>query len=99
MRGNITVGWCFEENYGEMDDKKALLHAKRWDVYVNEKKNIIKGGYSLEFVGHYGKKVRWEVVENHVIEEATDYDKIGLRGFNFNFFGEEEKGVGREGSS
>ena len=27
----------FEENYGGVDDAKALLHAKRWDIYVNEK--------------------------------------------------------------
>ena len=27
----------FEDNDGGLDDKKALLHAKRWDVYVNEK--------------------------------------------------------------
>ena len=26
----------FKDNYGGLDDKKALLHAKRWDVYVNE---------------------------------------------------------------
>ena len=27
----------FEENYGGLDDAKALLHAKRWYLYVNEK--------------------------------------------------------------
>ena len=27
----------FEDNGGGVDDKKALLHSKRWDVYVNEK--------------------------------------------------------------
>ena len=26
-----------EENDGGVDDAKELLHAKRWDVYVNEK--------------------------------------------------------------
>ena len=26
----------FEENYGGVEYKKVLLHAKRWDVYVNE---------------------------------------------------------------
>ena len=25
----------FEDNDGGVDDTKALLHAKRWDVYVN----------------------------------------------------------------
>ena len=27
----------FEDNDGGADDAKALLHTKRWDVYVNEK--------------------------------------------------------------
>ena len=35
----------FEDNDGGVDDANALLHAKRWDIYVNEKENIIKGGY------------------------------------------------------
>ena len=37
----------FDENNGWVDDKKALLHAKRWDVYVNKKGKNIKGGYSV----------------------------------------------------
>ena len=35
----------FEENDGGVDDKKALLHSKRWNAYANEKGDIIKGGY------------------------------------------------------
>ena len=35
----------FEENDGGVDNNRALLHAKRWDVYVNENEKIIKGGY------------------------------------------------------
>ena len=27
----------FEENYEWVEDARALLHAKRWDIYVNEK--------------------------------------------------------------
>ena len=27
----------FKENDGGVDDAKELIHAKRWDVYVNEK--------------------------------------------------------------
>ena len=26
----------FEENDGGVDDKKLLLHSKRWYIYVNE---------------------------------------------------------------
>ena len=35
----------FEENYGGLDDAKALLHAKRWYLYVNETEQLVKGGY------------------------------------------------------
>ena len=34
----------------------------------------------MEVVGHDGKKVIWEVVENHVVEKPTDNYEIGLRG-------------------
>ena len=60
MRGND--GW--------VDDKKALLHAKIWDVYVKKKKCLI--GYSVEVVGSGGKKVLCEVVDNHVLEGVDD---------------------------
>ena len=42
-----------------MDDKKALLHAKRWDLYVNEREQLVKGKYSVEVVGNDKKKVIW----------------------------------------
>ena len=45
-----------EDNYGVVDNEKALLHAKRWDVYVNEKENQVKGGYLVEVVGHDEKE-------------------------------------------
>ena len=35
----------FEDNDGGVDDSKELLHAKRWDIYVNEKENLVKVGY------------------------------------------------------
>ena len=35
----------FEDNDGGVDDAKALLNDKRWDLYVNDKEMIVKGGY------------------------------------------------------
>ena len=82
----------FKENDGGVEDEKALLHDKRWDVYVNEKENIVKGGYLVEVVSHEKNKVLWGVVDDHVVEEPTDNEEIGLRGFDFNFFDEDEEG-------
>ena len=53
----------------------------------------------MEAIGHERKKVLWEVVDDHVVEEATDHDEIGLRGVGFNLVDEDEKGVGRKGPS
>ena len=53
----------------------------------------------MEFFGHYKKKVLWEVIDNHVVEEPTDHEEIGLRGFDLIFFDKGEEEVFREGSS
>ena len=73
-----------------------MLHAKRWDLYLNEKEKLVKGKYSVEVVGHDKNKVLWEVVGDHVVEEPCDHEDIGLRGFDFNIFDEDEEGVVRE---
>ena len=75
----------FEDNGGGVDNAKALLHDRRWDVYVNEKENLVKGEYSVEVVGHEKKIYLWKVVDDHFVEEPTDHEEIGLQGFVFTF--------------
>ena len=58
----------FKGNYGGVGDKKSLRHAKMWDVYMNERVNLIKGGYLVEVFSSDGKKVIWGVVGDHVVE-------------------------------
>ena len=70
----------FEDNAGGVDDEKTLLHAKRWDIYVNKRGKLVKGGYLVEVFIHDKKKFIWEVVDDHVIEDPTDHEEIGLRG-------------------
>ena len=89
----------FEYNDVGVDDAKVLLHAKRWYLYVNEKEELVKCGYLVGVVGHDKKRVIWEVVGYHVVEEPPDHEKIGLRVFYFNAFYQYEEGVVREGSS
>ena len=64
---------------------------------MNEKEKIVKGGYLVEVVGHGRKKVIWEVVDDHVIEEPIDHDEIKLRGFDVNLFNEDERGYTDKG--
>ena len=53
----------------------------------------------MENFVHDKNKVIWEVVGDHVVEDPTDHEDIGLRGFDLNLFGKDEEGVVREGSS
>ena len=39
------------------------------------------------------------MVNDNVVEEPTDHEEIGLRGFDCNVFDKDEEGVVREGSS
>ena len=47
----------FEDNDRGVENAKAFLHAKRWDIYVNE--NMVNGGYLVEVVGHDKRKFIW----------------------------------------
>ena len=53
----------------------------------------------MKVFGHDGKNVLWGVVGDHVVGDPTDHGEIVLRGFDFNLFDEDEKRLGREGSS
>ena len=50
----------------------------------------MKGKYLVEVVGHDNKKVLWEVFGDNVVEEPSDHEEIGLRGFDFNIYDEDE---------
>ena len=39
----------------------------------------------MEVFVHDGKNLLLKVVDYHVVEEPTDCDEIGLRGFDVNF--------------
>ena len=49
---------------------------------------IIKGGYYVEVSGSGRKKVVWEVIQDHVINEPKAGSQISGLEFNFNLFGE-----------
>ena len=37
----------FKDNAGGVEDYNELIHDKMWDVYVNDKGKLVKGGYSV----------------------------------------------------
>ena len=76
-----TWGMAFEDNKGGVHNEKVILHPKMWDVYINEKQFLTKGGNYVEVSGYDGKKVVWGVLYSHVVEELRENDEIGLRFF------------------
>ena len=61
-----------------MYDEKVILHSNRQDVYTNNKKALINGGYSVELSGSNGKKVIWEVVHDNFVEKVNEHAEKGL---------------------
>ena len=57
----------FKDNGGGVDDEKYILYDKRWDVYMNKKLYLVKGGYYVEVSGSDWNNMLWQLVENHVV--------------------------------
>ena len=51
-----------------MDDEKVIIHYKSWDLYMNKRQSLIKGGYFVEVSCYDGKKTLWSVLEDHVVD-------------------------------
>ena len=45
---------------------------------------MVKGVYSVEVSEKEGKKVIWEVADDHMVEEGVEHEELGIRGFGFN---------------
>ena len=68
----------FNDNNGGVDDDKSIINAKRWNVDMKDKQSLIKVGYSVSVSNIDEKKVLWEVIEDHVVEEGKENDEIVL---------------------
>ena len=42
---------------------------------------MVNCGYSVEVADKDRKKVIWEVVDYHVVEEGSKHEELGLKGF------------------
>ena len=98
LNNKIYHHWrvVFEDNYGGLGNQKAIIHAKRWDIYLNKKEALIRGGDSMVVSGSDGKEVIWVVIYDHVLEEGNEHDEIVLQGFNINLFHEYKEVMVRE---
>ena len=71
LHDEIERHWrvVFEDNEVGVGDEKSILHAKRWYVYIDNKRSLIKACYYVEVSYSDGKKVIWKVLDKRVVEE------------------------------
>ena len=41
---------------------------------------MVNSGYLVEVADKEGKKVIWEVVNDHVVEEGVEHEELGIQG-------------------
>ena len=80
----------------EEGDNKKNIHDLRWDVYVKDKEKLIKREFSVPVPHTEGGGIVWTCVKDRIIDEKQQYEAIGLRGFYYKLFEEEEAGGNRE---
>ena len=57
QQNRVLLDDGFGGNCGGVGGEKYIIYAMRWDVYMNNKKDLTNGGYSMEVSGSNGKKV------------------------------------------
>ena len=97
---DIRLDEIMGEHWRDVDeegDNKKNIHDLRWELYVKEKEELIKREFSVSVPNPKGGAIVWTCVKDHIINENEDYKDIGLRGFDYKLFEEEEVGGTREG--
>ena len=84
-------------NVAEEGDDKKKMHDLRWEIYVKEKEELIEIKVLVSVPHPKGKNIVWTCMTDHIIDEKDQYEAIGLRGFDYKLFDEEEGGGTREG--
>ena len=72
---------------------KSNMHTLVWYVYTRDKYQLIKIEFLVSVPHPECRTFFWTCVKDNTIEEKEDYKAIGLNGFDYKLF-EEEEGVG-----
>ena len=72
------------------------MHDKMLEAYMKGNNLMINGGYYMDFLGCYRKKLVRKVIIDHFINDPNKNGEIGLQGFGFDLFdvydGEDREG-------
>ena len=90
---NITMEDSMEDHWRDVSDDgqdKMKTHALKWQVYT-KKKNELKKRVILVLVPHPKDGIiLWTCVKDNIIKEKDKYKAIGLHGFDYKIFKENE---------
>ena len=71
---------------------KSNIHALRWDVYTKYKEEFINREFLVSVPHPKGEGIVWTGMNDNTTDEKDQYKSIGLRGFDYKLFEEEESG-------
>ena len=74
-------------------EDKSKIHALVWDVYTRQKEELINRVFLVSVPCPKGGNMVWNFLKDNIIKEKDQYEYIGLHGFGYTFFEEEEGGV------
>ena len=98
-KDDIRLDEIWEEHWrdiAEENDDKKKIYDLRWEVFIKEKEGLIKRDFLVSVPHTKGGTIVWTCVKDHIIDEKEDYKDIGMRGFGYKLFEEEEGGGTRE---
>ena len=89
-----------EENLRDVakdDENKIKIHALRWDVYTRYKEELTKREFSVSIQHPKRGNIVWTCVKENIIKGKENCGDIGLHGFDYKLFEEDEVGGGSRG--
>ena len=89
-----------DENWryvAEESDNNKKIHALRWQVYFEQKEELSKREFLVSVPHPKWGNIVWTCVKDHIIDEKEKYEAIGLHGFDYRLFEDEEGGGTKQG--
>ena len=96
---DIRLNEIREEHWSDVDEEgidKKMIRCLRWEVYIKENEQLVKRDFLVSVPHPKWGEIVWTCVKDHIINEKEDYRDIGIRGFDYKLFEEEQGGGTRK---
>ena len=93
MEDSREEHWRYVDEDG---DDKNNIRTLMWDVYIKEEEELINREFSVSVPYPKGVNIVCTCMQDHIIKGKEQYEAIGIHGFDYKLFEEEEGGLVRE---